>query len=180
MSDRDPNVFGLSYTPPMNGNKRLNPAATVYAPGVPPQNNMPSQVSAPPSPYLEARVSSLEEEHGSLRGEVNTLTEMYHDLCSSVDKLKKGGWPVTVGPFQEQDLTQSHLHALEFKQELEEISREVHQSVDGVADMDKVNGTTTSKADGSMPPHLRASGSAKGGGGSKSLPPHLRGKAMSR
>ncbi|KAF2824367.1 hypothetical protein CC86DRAFT_384013 [Ophiobolus disseminans] len=178
MSDRDPNIFGHSYTYPMNYNMHLNPAATDYAPEAHRQDNMPSQVSAAPSPYLEARVLNLEEEHDSLRGEVLSLTEMHHELCSSVDKLKKGGWPVTVGPFQDQDLTQSHLRAMEFKHKLEELSRAVHQSVDGVADEEKINGTTTPKANGNMPPHLRATGTA-GGAVSKSLPPHLRGKAMS-
>ena len=177
MSDRDPNVNGI-YTLSMNGNNRLNPAATSYSPGSQPQNSMISQVSAPPSPYLEARVFNLEEEHASLRGEVDTLTDMYHDLCSSVDKLKQGGWPVTIGPFQEQDLTHSHLCAMEFKQELEDLSREVHMSVDGVADVEKVNGTTTPKANASMPPHLRAASGSNNAAGLKSLPPHLRGKNM--
>lgn len=157
----------------MNGNQRLNPAASSYAPAPQPQK-MPSQVSAPPSPYLEARVFNLEEEHSNLRGKVDSLTELYHSLCSSLDKLKKGGWPVTIGPFQEQDPTRSHQSALKFKRELDELTREVHKSVDGVADMDKANGTASSKTNGSMPPHLR--GATSNGAGSKSLPPHLRGK----
>jgi hypothetical protein len=132
------------------------------------------QVSAPPSPYLEARVSSLEGGHLSLRGDMDSLTEMYHVLCSSVDKLKKDGWPVSIGPFREQDLTQSHVSAAQFKKKLESLSREVHDSVDGAADIEKVNGVTTPKANGSVPPHMRATNGSSNG--SKSLPPHLRDK----
>ncbi|KAF2035252.1 hypothetical protein EK21DRAFT_54977 [Setomelanomma holmii] len=113
---------------------RLNPTATSYAPGLPSDSNMLGQVSAPPSPYLEARVVSLEQGHLDLWSDMDSLTEMYHNLCSSVDKLKRGGWPVTVGPFQEQDLNESHQHAMNFKQELEQLSREVRESVDGDAD----------------------------------------------
>lgn len=179
MSDRDPNINGDSYTPSINSNKRLNPTAFSYAPESRPQNNMPRQVSAPPSLHLEARVIDLEEEYASLRGDVDTLTKLYDDLCSSVDNLKKRGWPVTVGPFQEQDLYQSHRRAMEFKQELEELGREVHKSVDGVADVEKVNNTTIPKANTSMPPHMRVANGINNRGGLKSLPPHLRGKSLS-
>jgi hypothetical protein len=137
---------------------------------------MSSQVSPPPSPYLESRIDSLEDGQASLREDVDAITEMYHRLSSSVDKLQKGGWPVTVGPFQEQELKSSHLRAMEFKKELEELSREVHESVDGDADVEKVNGTATPKANASMPPHMRAAGGSSKGAGSKTLPPHLRGK----
>jgi hypothetical protein len=178
MSDRDPNIIGHSYSPFMNTHTRLNPAASSYAPGSQPHNNMSSQVSPPPSPYLESRIDSLEDGHASLREDVDSITEMYHRLSSSVDKLQKGGWPVTVGPFQEQELKMSHLRAMEFKQELEELSREVHESVDGVPDVEKVNGTVTPKANRSMPPHMRAAGGASNGVGSKTLPPHLRGKIV--
>jgi hypothetical protein len=150
------NVNAISYTPP--GQKH---------------SAMP-QVSAPPSPYFEARLLNLEEGHMNLCGDVDSLTEMYHSLYSSVDRLKKGGWGVTLGPFQEQDLTQSHQSAVRFKQELENLSREVHESVDGVADIMKANGTTTIKTNGSVPPHLRATNGSNNG--SKSVPPHLRGK----
>jgi hypothetical protein len=160
----------------MNTHTRLNPAASSYAPGSQPHNNMSRQVSPPPSPYLESRIDSLEDGQASLREDVDTITEMYHRLSSSVDKLQKGGLPVTVGPFQEQDLKSSHLRAMELKQELEKLSREVHESVDGDAEVEKVNGTVTPKANGSMPPHMRASGSASNGVGSKAVPPHLRDK----
>lgn len=171
MSNSDPNIIGLSYTASFNHRMPLNPAANDYAPKM--------QVSDPPSPYLEARVLNLEEEHSSLREEVLSLSEMYHDLCSSVDRLRKGGWRVTVGPFQEQDRTPSHLRAMDFKRQLEELTQEVHKSVDGVTDVEKVNETTTSKANGTVPPHLRTAG-AKAESGSKPLPPHLRGKTMTR
>ncbi|KAF1913287.1 hypothetical protein BDU57DRAFT_541932 [Ampelomyces quisqualis] len=170
MTDRDPSITFRLH----NVNPRLNPAAPIYAPG-PQSQNMPSQASAPPSPYLEARVSSLEEEHSNLREDVSNLTELYHNLCSSVDKLKKGHSSVTVGPSQEQGPARSHQSALKFKQELEELSREVHKSVEGVTDVDKTDGTAMSKTNGSMPPHLRGVNGASNGTGSKSLPPHLRG-----
>jgi hypothetical protein len=107
---------------------------------------------------------------------VDNLTELYHELSTSVDKLKKGGWPVTVGPFREQDLIQSHQCAIKFKEELEELNRQVRQSVEDDADEGKSNGTVTAKANGSLPPHLRASSSAKNGAGITLLPPHLRAK----
>lgn len=121
---------------------------------------MASQVSAPPFPYPEARVLNLEQEHSDLRHEMDLLKEIYHDLFSPMGKLKKGGWPVTVAPFQEQDPAQSHQSAMKLKQELEQLSREVHESVDDGADVEKVNG------------------GASDASGPKSLPPHLRKKAM--
>jgi hypothetical protein len=174
MSNKDPNIYGRSHTLLMNGTKGLNPAASSYAPGSKLQNNTSSQVSLHPSPHVEARVSKLEEGHSGLREEVDSLTEKYNELCSSVDKLKKGGWPVTIGSFQEQDPDQSHQSALAFKQELDQLSREVHKSVDGVADVEKVTTMATPKANGSVPPHLRAASGASPDAGSNSLPPHLR------
>lgn len=173
MTDRDPTIIFPQPTSSMSGNQRLDPAASSYSPALLPQK-MPSQMSAPPSPYLESRISNLEEEHSNLREEVDSLTELYHSLGSSLDKLKKGGWPVSIGPFQEKDPARSNQGALKFKRELDELTREVHMSVDGVADMDRANGTATSKTNGSMPPHIR--GATGNGAGSKSLPPHLRGK----
>jgi hypothetical protein len=177
MSNRKSNIISQSYIPPANRSMHLNPAATNYAPAIQSQNKLSSQVSAPPSPYLEARVLNLEQEHGSLRENVSNLTEIYHDLCSSVDKLKKGGWPVTVGPFQDQDAAQSHICAMQFKQELEELNHEVRKSVEDVTDVEKVNGTKSPVTHSDMSSQLGASSGA--GTGSKSLPPHLRGKAMS-
>jgi hypothetical protein len=135
-------------------------------------------VSAPPSPYLEARVLGLEQGHADLRNNLDALTELYHDLSTSVDKLKKGAWAVTVGPFQEQDPIQSHQCALKFKEELEKLNRQVRQSVEHDADEEKSNGTVTPKANSSLPPHLRAPSSSKNGTGSTSLPPHLRAKKV--
>jgi hypothetical protein len=111
----------------MNSSKRLNPAAANYAPESQPQNKTTSQVSLDPSPDLEARVFKLEEGHSGLREEIDSLAELYHNFCSSVETLKKGGWPVMVDPFQEQDLTHSHQSAIAFKQKLEELSRQVHE-----------------------------------------------------
>jgi hypothetical protein len=173
MSEGDPNIYSRP-------DKRLNPTATSYAPKVQPPNNMSSQVSGPPSPYLEARVFSLEEEHASLREELETLTEMYHTLCSSVNVLRKGGWPVTVGPFQDQALNQSHQCALKFKQELEELTMDVHKLVNGVTDSEEAKGTATPNANGSVPSDLHDMSGASKGTVSRSLPPHLRGKTMNK
>jgi hypothetical protein len=176
MTDRDPNINGCSYTHTMDGTESLNPTAVSYAPNSQPNGNMASQVSAPSSPYLEARVQNLEEGHAELREEMDDLTEFYHKLCSSVDRLKRGGWPVTVGPFQETDLTESHQHAMSFKQELEQLSREVQKSVNGDADVEKANGSMTVKKPSRLPPHLRAAATTDNGTDKKPLPPHLRGR----
>jgi hypothetical protein len=154
MGDRDPTVYRLRPAPLMNSNNRLNPAASSYAPGSQPRSSMASQVSASPSPYLEARVLNLEQEHSDLRDNVDLLKDMYHDLVYSVGSLQK----------QKQDPVEAHQDALKFKQMLEQLSREVH------ADEGKANTTTTPKANDSLPPHLSTSS------GSKSLPPHLRKK----
>jgi uncharacterized protein YukE len=173
MSDRGPSIHSRTSSALMNSNRLLNPTASSFSYAFKPLIDMTTQVSSPPSTYLEARVLNLEEEHSSVRGDVDLLKEMHQALSLSISRLQKGGWPVTVGPFQEQDLAQSHQSALRFKQELEQLSREVHKSVDDVADVEK--------ADSTPPPHLRAAnGGTKTSSGSKSLPPHLRNKAPSR
>jgi hypothetical protein len=174
MFNKDPNIYGRSAKLLMNGNTSLNAAASSYVPGSRTQNNTISQVSLHLSPQLDSRVSKLEEGHSGLREKVDSLTELYNDLCSSVDKIKQGGWPVTVGSFQEQDPDQSRQSALAFRQELDQLSCEVHQSVDGIADAEKFNAMATPKTSGSVPPHLRVAGGASTGAGSKSNPPHLR------
>jgi hypothetical protein len=107
MSNKGPNIYGRSPKLLMNGNTSLNAAASSYVPGSRTQNNTISQVSLHLAPQLDSRVSKLEEGHSGLREKVDSLTELYNDLCSSVDKIKQGGWPVTVGSFQEQDPDQS-------------------------------------------------------------------------
>jgi hypothetical protein len=113
---------------------------------------MVGPVVPPASPYLEARILNLEEEHVSLLGEVKNLKESLHGLSSSVDMLKKGGWPVHVGPFQEQDIKRSHQNAVEFSMKLEKLKDEAHKSVNG-----KPNGMAPSKPDGSIIPSPPAS-----------------------
>ncbi|EAT80024.2 hypothetical protein SNOG_12726 [Parastagonospora nodorum SN15] len=127
----------------MASNKKFNPAVSSYAPKLHSLNGMTSQVSPSTSLYLEARILNLEEEHGSLSLQIDLLREMQEDLASSVDELKNGGWPVTVGPFAAQDPIESHQSALKFKQELEQLSREVHKSIDGDADEEKANEPVT-------------------------------------
>jgi hypothetical protein len=86
---------------------------------------------------------------------------------------------VTVDLVQEQDPARSYQSALAFQRELEELSREVHKSVDGVADVKKINSMATIKANNSVPPHLRAASGVSTGGSSNPTPPHLRGKNTS-
>jgi hypothetical protein len=155
MSDRDPHVYARPLTPRMHGNQGLNPIASSYTPEVQPLNRTLKQVRVPPSSYLEARILKLEEDHSDLRGEVVNLTELYDNLCSSLDKLKKGGSPVTTGPFPEQDPIQSHQSALEFKHKLEQLSCKDDKSVAEVTDVLKLNNTAMSKTNVSVPPHLR-------------------------
>jgi len=155
MSNRDP-IFVHST--------ELNPTAISYTPLS--FNSMPSQVSPPPSPYLESRIVNLEESLGELK-------DWYHELSSSLAGMKKDmGWR----PLQAQNNSPTSLRALEFSQELEELTREVHKSVDGVVDVEKISGTTIPKAHVSVPPHLRG---ASNGAVSKIVPPHLRGKVAS-
>lgn len=101
---------------------------------------MSNQVSSSLCAEFEARIASLEEFCSHLRGDLDVFKEVCHKRSPSMEK--------------------SHLRAVEFAQELEELSRQVHASADGVADVEKTNG--------SLPPHLR--------GASKAVPPHLRGK----
>ncbi|KAH7064036.1 hypothetical protein BKA63DRAFT_428394 [Paraphoma chrysanthemicola] len=159
----------------MNGNK-LNPTAISYAPGSQPKSHIASQVSVPPSPYLEARILNLEEGHVELREEFEDLAEKYRGLCSSVDKLKRGGWDVSVGPFQEKHLAESHRHAMRLKQELEQLTHEVHKSVNRHADVEKANGTVTAKKSSITPPHMRVATPSSDGTVKKTVPPHMRGK----
>jgi hypothetical protein len=154
----------------------LNPAINDFALNGAQQNGTASQVSAPPSPYLEARILNLEEGHADLLGEIDTLRELYKGMSFSVDKLNKGGWPVHVGPFQEVDVKKSQQDAVQFSHQLEKLKDEVHVSVNGGADVQKANGMAPSKTNGSVPPHLKTSSVTSGGTVTKSLPPHLRKK----
>ena len=177
MSSRDPDLYPRSSLSHMNRH-RFNPTANNFAPSshgsMNQQKNGNHQVSTPPSPYLEARVLNLEEEHAILLDDVSTLKELYHDLSFSVDKLKRGGWPVHVGPFQDVDPAKSHQSAMQFKLELEELTREVHLSVDGGADTKKVNSTGASRVNTSIPPHAKVRSLTSNGTVSESLPPHVR------
>jgi hypothetical protein len=159
-------------------NRNFNPGAKNFSP----KNRLqgsgpPDQVSAPPSPYLEARILNLEEEHADLRGHVDTLKDMYYTLCNSVGKMRNNSRSPFVSP-QHIDPVESRQSAMKFKQELEQLSHEVSESVNRNADEKKVNGHTP-KANGSVPPHVRAASVTSHGSGTKSLPPHLRGSKQS-
>lgn len=157
----------------------LDPQANQFAPGgrktSQQGNNTAKQVSAPPSSYLQARVLNLEEARASLCEDVNTLKELYHGLSFSVDKLKKGGWPVHVGPFQDVDLNKSHQDAVDLNLELERLAHPNGGSCEAGTNILKANGLSTPKMSSSMPPHLRAASASKDGVVKGSLPPHLRG-----
>ncbi|KAH9868925.1 hypothetical protein J1614_008000 [Plenodomus biglobosus] len=133
------------------------------------------QVSTPPSPYLEARILSLEESQVDLRGDVRSLKELYDELTLSLDKMKKGNRPMQFSSLEEVDPAESHQKALDFKAEFEKLESEVHMSVHGGADNAKANGMAAVKVNGSVPPHLRRSSVVNNGTITKSLPPHLRG-----
>lgn len=146
----------------------FNPSARHFKPDSsaridPQKTSTPQQVSAPPSPYLEARLLNLEAAYFDLRGDLNTLKD---DLGRSFGEAKP--------QLPKTDLTKSRQSAMQFKQELEQLSREVHLSVDGNADDQKANGNSKAEARGSVPPHARAVSVTSHGSGRESLPPHLR------
>lgn len=140
------------------------------------QNNTPILVSARPSssPYLEARLLNLEEQHGSLRSVVDKLAEMCHSLYNSVDKLNKGGWPVHVGPSQEPDPPQSRQNTLRSREELNPITHEVHISLNNESDRNKANGECVPKTKNNVPSHLSVASTSSNGTSVRSVPPHLR------
>jgi hypothetical protein len=172
MTDRDPSIHARSSTPHMTGVHRLDPTASSYTP----EHHPPDQVSAAPSPYLEARILNMEEELFDLRGEVDRLTGMYHDLRTSVDQSKKIGCREPTGSCQEQDPIQSHQSAMELLEELDQLRRKDDKSVAQVTDVQKVHSSTMSKCNASVPAHLRTSSATSSNASSKSVPPHLRGK----
>ncbi|KAF3037643.1 hypothetical protein E8E12_005425 [Didymella heteroderae] len=137
-------------------------------------NSTPRQVSSPPSPYLEARLLNLEVAHGDLRGEVDNLKDLYYDLYNSFGKVTRDVTPMHANSPNGTDLTKSLQSAMQFKQELEQLSREVRESVNGDANHQKANSGSTSKANGNVPPHVRAASGASNAS-KKSMPPHLRG-----
>lgn len=139
----------------MTNNTSLNPAAVDYTPAATPQDR------TPPSPYLEARLLNLEEQHFDLRGDVDNLTELYHHLRSIVKVAKNDRKPLDLN--EEQDPVKSRQSALQLQQELETLTKQAHDS-------------TMSKTNGSLPPHLRTASAVSNGSATKSLPPHLRGK----
>jgi hypothetical protein len=137
-------------------------------------NSTPQQVRSPPSPYLEARLLNLEVAHGDLRGEVDTLKDLYHDLYNSFGRATRDAAPTHTNSPQSHDLAKSRQSAMQFKQELELLSREVRESVNGNANDQKASSGSTPKANRSLPPHARAA-SVASNDTKKSLPPHLRG-----
>lgn len=136
-------------------------------------NSTPRQVSSPSSPYLEVRLLNQEIAHGDLRGEVDNIKDLYHDLYSSFGRVTGDAASLHASSPNNIDIAKSHERALQFKQELEQLGREVRESVNGDADDQKANSGSTPKANGSVPSHARAA-SVASDGTNKSLPPHLR------
>ncbi|KAJ8107788.1 hypothetical protein OPT61_g8623 [Boeremia exigua] len=158
------------------GARKFDPNGRLFDPNGRLKNNLqdnsaPQQVSAPPSPYLEARLLNLEVAHADLRGEVDTLKELYCDLQHAFGKVNQHP--------QDTDPVKSRQTAAQFKRELEQMSHDVHAAVNGHADNEKVNGNGACKPNGSVPPHMRAASVASHESDRKSLPPHLRGSKQS-
>ncbi|KAH7382699.1 hypothetical protein DE146DRAFT_236761 [Phaeosphaeria sp. MPI-PUGE-AT-0046c] len=145
----------------MNNNTLLNPAATNYTPAALLTDSATEQLHTPPSPYLEARLLNLEEEHLSLRQDLDSLNELYHKLSSTFNSRKRDSKPFNFT--EEQDPTTSFQSAVQLQQELQSLSKEAHK-------------LTMSNINGSLP-HLHTARGASNGTATKSVPPHLRGTA---
>lgn len=158
---------------------QFNPPASDFAPvsefpGYSCKNETPNEVRTSPTLHVSTRVLNLEDELAALHDDVDILMELYPDVSFSIEKFKKGGWPVHIGPFREVDLTESHQNAEQFKLDLEQLCREGHTSLDGGADIDKVNKVEFSKLDDSMPSSMKSPSTPSKRTASRSLPPHLR------
>jgi hypothetical protein len=128
---------GFGYTPaPVQMSHRMNPAVDQFQP------------SNSQSYHLERKVNDLEREQGALRTDVTGLQKLCDRLHVSLDTLKKGGWDVKVGPFQD-------ANAEQIRKELDTVSA-------------KANGHDSSNTFSSVPPHLR------GRGANEKSAPHMR------
>jgi hypothetical protein len=157
--------------------RNFDPSAHRFNPNGDPNNrpsgsSTPRQMSAPQSPYLEARVLNLEEEHADLRGQVDNLKDLYHDLRNSFGRQDRQH--NCAKSLQDTDAASSRQIAMQFKQELERLSREVRESANGDTDEQKATDRDTPKLNGDTIPHSKASIATSHGSGAKSLAPHLR------
>ncbi|KAI8931230.1 hypothetical protein NX059_011578 [Plenodomus lindquistii] len=193
MSNRDPNLYPCNLLLSTH-TMHFSPNAPTFSPSgmneTQQKSNLGKETSTPLSPCLETRVLSLEERHAELQGDVRSLQELYDRLTLSMDKMKKGHWPVRFGPCQDLDVSESHKKAMDFKAELEKLENEVKVSVHGDADPKKADDKAPAKVfgmasvrgdnadpvkvNGNVPPHMRAAGVANSGTAMASLPPHLR------
>ena len=161
-------------------NHTANPSAHNFAPSrrsilESPQNNMAGRSSTSASTYLETRVLNLEEEHASLRSDVDALREMCHDLSFvNANRAEKGCRMVNTGSFGEANVKQSHQSAMQFKLELEKLSSDIRNSVSTGIGVRETSDMTPSKLKGSVSSHMTAISATSNGNISKSLPPHLR------
>jgi hypothetical protein len=146
----------------------LNPGASRFQPSSAEQNGtMNSQTrpqSSSPSDLkaLLVRVENLEIEQDVMRNKVGSLRVDCSDLGHSVEEIKKGGWRVNVGPFQDQPANSGHnsTHsAADFKRKLEELQSEMEGITATGAIMSEIrndeNTMPSSNKGHSMPPHLR-------------------------
>lgn len=131
------------------------------------ENSTTHQVSAPLSPYLEARLENLEQVHGDLREDVNTLKDLYHDMYNTFTPVKQH--------HRSNGLALSRESAMSLRKELEQLSREIRAPMNGDADDQKADDAITPKASGSVSSQVEAA-SVVSHGSRKSLPPHLRGR----
>jgi hypothetical protein len=143
----------------------LNPGASQFQPGFGQQdgttnNHNGSQPSSLPSlKSLLVRVENLERAQDVMRNEVGSLRVDHTDLGHYVEEIKKGGWRVNVGPFQDQPANNSTQSAADFKRKLEELESEIQGITTTGAIISETrkdeNILPSSTKVHSTPPHLR-------------------------
>lgn len=194
MSNKDPLPNGHAngtqrYGSTVYSSATLNPTAGQFQPSFPfshasqPKNSTMQQsaigqVSSTSPTYMMEKIQGLERSQHDLRTDVEDLKTLCNGLHLAIQSMKKGGWSVEVGPFQE---VQSQKEKLEyFHQKLDQLKLETLNATSGadtgtqkkhgsVADADQRSQTVSpTLSSASVPPHLR--------NGLASIPPHLRGK----
>ncbi len=135
---------------------------------------MPQQVSPHTSPYLEARVLNLEEEHADLRHDFNTIKELFHGLSMSVSRLEEAARKPTLIPFQQPVPQTARQNAIESFVKPEVLTIEAPKalaSLPSVTNKEKEFAMSAAKKVNSIPPHLRAGAKSNGNGAVPQSPP---------
>lgn len=175
---------------PVSSSPNINPAAAHFRPSAKVSNrnhqndhlSQPSngaienssngQVSSSSHTSMMEKVQILERSHNGLRTDIEDLKTLCNGLYSDIGVLKKGGWSVEVGPFQEK--------AEDFRQKLDQLKLETLKASSGAdADSQTKNGgygdasqhtqeLAPTPSTASLPPHIRKD--------SMFIPPHKRGK----